>query len=109
MKLQELSSAVNQQLVEGLLSKVLKNTAAELQAAMDKKGANLAKVEIVTSPEGNDHIRVKMNSKGGSLTRAAVRRVIDDYMLPRFEDGNLLGIHYSLSMAASNLYIIRLS
>ncbi len=38
MKLQELSSAVNQQLAEGLLSKVLKNTATELQAAMDEKG-----------------------------------------------------------------------
>ncbi len=52
-----------------------------------------------------------MNSKGGSLTRTAVRRVIDDYMLPRFgdEDG-ILGIGYTLSLASvKNSYHIYLT
>lgn len=40
-----------------------------------------------------------MNQKGGQLTKAAVRRVIDDYLLPKFGKGNILGISYTLSLA----------
>lgn len=93
-------------LSEGLISGLNKQVAADLQRALDAKGANLAKVEVATSSDGNQRISVKMNTKGGQLTRAAVRRVLDDYLLPKFGKGNVLGVDYQLSMAASNLYYI---
>lgn len=88
---------VSELLCEGLVEGALRKAARELQAALDKKGANLAKVKIVTLKDGSEFIEVKHNTAGGVLARNAVRSVIDDYMLPRYAKGNFFGINYILS------------
>ena len=97
-------------LTETLMTKLAASVAHGLQSRLDEKGANLAVAETVTSPQGNVHVRVKMNPRGGSLTRTAVRRTIDDYLGERFPDDNLLGITYVLSLAGvKNSYHIYLA
>ena len=93
-------------LAEGLISGINKQVAADLQKSLTSLGANLAKVKVVTS-EGVDYVRVTINSKGRSLARIAVRRALDDYLLPRFGEENILGITYTISRAnANNAYCI---
>ena len=79
-------------LTEGFLDALVIKVVRDLQKELNAKGANLAKVEATAGAGLNRFIRVAPNRLGGQLTKDAVRRVINDYLVKHFPEDNLMNV-----------------